>query len=149
MNASRNGEIDMDHDKLEANLLDHALTKYLKSTKQLDEATVPKHVNNVRGFILRIIYRYGSCTIKDILKEVTLSPSATTTALNHLEQEGFIERSRNNNDRRTVWITLSESGRGAAEQMIENRQQLIDGMFERLTAEEKKTFLAIIAKLAQ
>lgn len=33
--------------------------------------------------------------------------------------------------------------------MIENRQQLIDGMFERLTAEEKKTFLAIIAKLAQ
>lgn len=83
------------------------------------------------------------------MKEVTLSPSATTTALNHLEQEGFIERSRNNNDRRTVWITLSESGRGAAEQMIENRQQLIDGMFERLTAEEKKTFLAIIAKLAQ
>ncbi|MGW8263119.1 MarR family transcriptional regulator, partial [Bacillus sp. LR--39] len=72
-----------------------------------------------------------------------------TTALNHLEQEGFIERSRNNNDRRTVWITLSESGRGAAEQMIETRQQLIDGMFERLTAEEKKTFLAIIAKLAQ
>lgn len=110
MNASRNGEIYMDHDKLEANLLDHALTKYLKSTKQLDEATVPKHVNNVRGFILRIIYRHGSCTIKDILKEVTLSPSATTTALNHLEQEGFIERSRNNNDRRTVWITLSESG---------------------------------------
>lgn len=38
---------------------------------------------------------------------------------------------------------------GAAEQMIENRQQLIDGMFERLTAEEKETFLAIIAKLAQ
>lgn len=135
----------MDHDKLEANLLDHALTKYLKSTKLLDEATVPKHVNNVRGFILRIIYRHGSCTIKDILKEVTLSPSATTTALNHLEQEGFIKRSRNNNDRRTVWITL-ESGQAAALQMIQNRQQLIDGMFERLTAEEKAAFLAIIEK---
>ncbi len=33
--------------------------------------------------------------------------------------------------------------------MIENRQGLIDGMFERLTAEEKKALLAIIAKLTQ
>ncbi|WP_437131909.1 MarR family winged helix-turn-helix transcriptional regulator [Bacillus atrophaeus] len=139
----------MNYDKMEANLLDHALTKYLKTTKQLDEATVPKPVNNIRGFILRIIYKHGSCTIKDILQEVTLSPSATTTALNHLEQAGLIERSRNNDDRRTVWITLSESGRQAAVQMIENRQSLIDDMFGRLTEEEKQTFFSLIKKIMQ
>ncbi|MFF0652028.1 MarR family transcriptional regulator, partial [Bacillus velezensis] len=119
----------MEHDILQANVLDYALTKYLKSTKKLDEATIPKSINNIRGFILRIIYRHGTCTIKDILQEVTLSPSATTTALNHLEKEGFVERSRNNEDRRTVWMTLSESGKMAAMQMIENRQMLIDELF--------------------
>ncbi len=105
------GSFCMKHDILQANVLDYALTKYLKSTKKLDEATIPKSINNIRGFILRIIYRHGTCTIKDILQEVTLSPSATTTALNHLEKEGFVERSRNNEDRRTVWMTLSESGK--------------------------------------
>ena len=80
------GSFCMEHDILQANVLDYALTKYLKSTKKLDEATIPKSINNIRGFILRIIYRHGTCTIKDILQEVTLSPSATTTALNHLEK---------------------------------------------------------------
>jgi hypothetical protein len=45
MNGSGNEEPHMNYDKMEANLLDHALTKYLKTTKQLDEATVPKPVN--------------------------------------------------------------------------------------------------------
>ncbi|AOC92831.1 MarR family winged helix-turn-helix transcriptional regulator [Bacillus amyloliquefaciens] len=139
----------MKHDNLQANVLDYALTKYLKSTKKLDEATIPKSINNIRGFILRIIYRHGTCTIKDILQEVTLSPSATTTALNNLEKEGFVERSRNNEDRRTVWMTLSESGKMAAMQMIENRQLLIDELFEALTEEEKKTFFSLVEKVVK
>jgi len=141
------GSFCMEHDILQANVLDYALTKYLKSTKKLDEATIPKSINNIRGFILRIIYRHGTCTIKDILQEVTLSPSATTTALNHLEKEGFVERSRNNEDRRTVWMTLSESGKMAAMQMIENRQMLIDELFEKLTEEEKNTFFSLVEKV--
>lgn len=76
----------MDHDKLEANLLDHALTKYLKSTKQLDEATVPKHVNNVRGFILRIIYRHGSLEGEDSALHAKYQKQQDT---NHSDQPGL------------------------------------------------------------
>ncbi|MDE1455797.1 MarR family transcriptional regulator, partial [Bacillus paralicheniformis] len=75
----------MNHHRIEANLLDHAFTKYLRSSKKLDEETIPKSITSGKGFILRIIYRHGTCTIKEILQEVALSPSATTTALNHLE----------------------------------------------------------------
>lgn len=58
----------MQHFELEASLLDHALTKYLKATKQIDEENIPKNVTNVKGFILRIIYRHQSCTVKNILQ---------------------------------------------------------------------------------
>ena len=78
--------------------------------------------------------------MKNILQEVSLSPSATTTALNHLEDEGLIIRSRNNNDRRTVWITLSESGEQIARQMIDNRQLLVNQLFNHLSEEDKKHF---------
>ncbi|BCT29895.1 hypothetical protein BVAD3_35690 [Bacillus velezensis] len=58
-----------------------------------------------------------------------------------------MERSRNNEDRRTVWMTLSESGKMAAMQMIENRQMLIDELFEALTEEEKNTFFSLVEKV--
>ncbi|MDE1454806.1 MarR family transcriptional regulator, partial [Bacillus paralicheniformis] len=32
----------MNHHRIEANLLDHAFTKYLRSSKKLDEETIPK-----------------------------------------------------------------------------------------------------------
>ncbi|WP_284564856.1 MarR family winged helix-turn-helix transcriptional regulator [Bacillus altitudinis] len=137
----------MQHFELEASLLDHALTKYLKATKRIDEENIPKNVTNVKGFILRIIYRHQSCTVKNILQEVSLSPSATTTALNHLEDEGLIIRSRNNNDRRTVWITLSESGEQIARQMIDNRQLLVNQLFNHLSEEDKKKFFELIEKM--
>ena len=129
----------MQHFELEASLLDHALTKYLKATKRIDEENIEKR-HECKGFILRIIYRHQSCTVKNILQEVSLSPSATTTALNHLEDEGLIIRSRNNNDRRTVWITLSESGEQIARQMIDNRQLLVNQLFNHLSEEDKKHF---------
>ncbi|MDI3410253.1 MarR family transcriptional regulator [Bacillus sonorensis] len=130
----------MKHHRLEANLLDHALTKYLRYSKKLDEETLPMNVTSVKGFILRIIYRHETCTVKDILQEVSLSPSATTNALNHLEEEGLVIRSRNNDDRRTVWLELSQDGKRIAAQMVENRQSLIDKMFDKLPKEEKAAF---------
>ncbi|TWN89321.1 putative HTH-type transcriptional regulator YusO [Bacillus paralicheniformis] len=142
-----NEETFMNHHRIEANLLDHAFTKYLRSSKKLDEETIPKSITSGKRFILRIIYRHGTCTIKEILQEVALSPSATTTALNHLEKEGFVIRSRNNDDRRTVWIELSQEGTRIAAQMVENRQALIDKLFGKLSEEEKKVFFAIIEKI--
>ncbi|ASB91218.1 MarR family transcriptional regulator [Bacillus sonorensis] len=137
----------MKHHRLEANLLDHALTKYLRYSKKLDEETLPMNVTSVKGFILRIIYRHETCTVKDILQEVSLSPSATTNALNHLEEEGLVIRSRNNDDRRTVWLELSQDGKRIAAQMVENRQSLIDKMFDKLPKEEKAAFFSLIEKV--
>lgn len=132
---------------MEANLLDHALSKFLRSSKEIDEKTIPKHITSVKGFILRIIHRHGTCTVKNILQEVSLSPSATTNALNHLEKEGLVIRSRNTDDRRTVWLELSQEGKRIAAQMVENRQALIDQLFEKLSEEEKETFFALIEKI--
>ncbi|MED2976449.1 MarR family transcriptional regulator [Bacillus swezeyi] len=137
----------MKHHRIEAHLLDHALTKYLRSSKKLDEETLPKNVTSVKGFILRIIYRHETCTVKTILQQVSLSPSATTTALNHLEKEGLVIRSRNNEDRRTVWLELSQEGKRIAAQMVENRQALIDRMFDKLPKEEKAAFFALVEKV--
>ncbi|MFN2746469.1 MULTISPECIES: MarR family winged helix-turn-helix transcriptional regulator [Bacillus] len=137
----------MKHHRIEANLLDHALTKYLRYSKKIDEETIPKNITSVKGFILRIIYRRQTCTVKDILQDVSLSPSATTTALNHLEKDGLVIRSRNNEDRRTVWLELSQEGKRIAAQMVENRQALIDKMFDKLPKEEKTAFFDLIEKV--
>ncbi|MGG1754196.1 MarR family transcriptional regulator, partial [Bacillus pumilus] len=53
----------------------------------------------------------------------------------------------NNNDRRTVWIELSESGEQIAKQMIDNRQLLVNQLFDNLSEEDKKTFFELIEKM--
>jgi MarR family 2-MHQ and catechol resistance regulon transcriptional repressor len=130
-----------------ADALDHALTKYLRRTRELDESTIPAHITTVKGLILRIIYRYGTCTVKDVAYEIALSPSATTTALNKLEQEGLIIRTRDANDRRIVWLSLSEIGKDVTFQMMRNREAIIDGIFHQFTEEEKSLFLHLLEKI--
>jgi DNA-binding MarR family transcriptional regulator len=53
----------------------------------------------------------GETTAGDIAKTAELSPASVTAMLDHLEQDGIIERRRAAHDRRVVLVTLTEQGR--------------------------------------
>jgi DNA-binding MarR family transcriptional regulator len=57
------------------------------------------------------ISMYQARSASELAGMVHLTPSATTSAIDKLVRKGYVERKRDENDRRMVWITLSHRGK--------------------------------------
>lgn len=99
--------------------------------------------------MLKMIYKKHSCMVVDVSRELELSSGATTIILNQLEDEGLITRLRSEDDRRIVWIQLSDSGKQLIEEMIERKNQFISDLFNVLSEDEKNQFCHLLEKMVE
>lgn len=97
--------------------------------------------------LLRVLYDKGRSTVSDLAGEIRLSASATTIALNRLVKSGYINRIRDEQDRRVVWVALSEKAVPLMEQLIEKRRELFAKLLQNLTDDELEQFSRVLGKL--
>ncbi|MNR48413.1 transcriptional repressor MprA [compost metagenome] len=67
--------------------------------------------------------------------------------LNQLESEGYVIRVRSMDDRRIVWLSLSEEGKCLAEKIINFRNQYAADLLGVLTNDERADFISILKKI--
>ncbi|MFC7440531.1 MarR family winged helix-turn-helix transcriptional regulator [Laceyella putida] len=115
-------------------------------SKQFDE--LPYKLTPVKFVLLRTVYVKGKCMVVDLSRQVNLTSGATTLALNKLEQEGMIVRTRDHVDRRIVWVELTDEGKSIVEQTVKRRQQVIRKMLDVLTVEEQEMFIQLMEKIS-
>ncbi|MFC3928631.1 fatty acid biosynthesis transcriptional regulator FabT [Streptococcus caprae] len=60
---------------------------------------------------IEIIGKSDRVTPSDIARELLLTLGTVTTSLNKLEKKGYIERTRSEQDRRVVYLSLTSKGR--------------------------------------
>ncbi len=97
--------------------------------------------------LLRVLYDKGRSTVSDLAGEIRLSASATTIALNRLVKSGYINRIRDEQDRRVVWVALSEKAVPLIEKLIEKRRELFAKLLQNLTDDELEQFSRVLGKL--
>ncbi|HZW83707.1 MAG TPA: MarR family transcriptional regulator [Candidatus Deferrimicrobium sp.] len=59
-------------------------------------------------FVLRALIKEGNLPISEISKRLSLTNSTTSGIVDRLEKEGYVERNRDEKDRRIVYVCLSE-----------------------------------------
>ncbi|TBL81709.1 MarR family winged helix-turn-helix transcriptional regulator [Paenibacillus thalictri] len=91
----------------------------------------------------------GRKTVSELAEELQLSASATTIAINRLVRDKYIERTRDETDRRLVWVQLSDSAREIVEKIRKQRNDMLVRLFNNVTVEEVDQFLAIARKMLQ
>src|SRR4051812_25781426 len=74
-------------------------------------------------------------TVGDLAEELGLSTSATTIAINRLVKSGHINRTRDEADRRVVWVELTDSAAQTISSLKAMRDQLLVRMLEELTVD--------------
>ena len=82
---------------------------------------------------------------KDLVKALYLKANTLTAMLGKLKQKGYIEISRDENDKRNIIISLTDEGRNLKERAVEVPKTLIEEHW--LTDEEFKTFKSLLYKL--
>lgn len=83
-----------------------------------------------------------------IAKELSVTVGTLTIAMNSLVKKGYVIRQRGSEDRRVVYILLSEKGRIAYEQHAQFHKEMIDSVIEQLSEEEMKALVKALTKLS-
>lgn len=72
----------------------------------------------------------------------------TTSMINRLIQFGFIERKRDNEDRRVVKVKLTTKGRSILKKLMQERRNGLEKLLQALNNEELKKFLEAIESVS-
>ena len=82
-----------------------------------------------------------------IAREISVTVRPLTTAMNRLEKKGYVLRERGKEDRRVVYISLTERGRAAYVHHARFHKAMIDSISDELTSEEMELLIKTLTKL--
>lgn len=98
-------------------------------------------------FLLELIASHDNCKAADIANILDISPSATTTILDRLYKNGWIERDRSEKDRRIVWLKVTENGTNLLSDIEIKRFQLLLKQFDNITEGEIEQVCEVFKKI--
>ena len=120
-----------------------ALDTYVKFVRAFDAVTARLEEQNTVGDLsnsqfgtLEMLYHLGPLTQKDIGQKLLISKSNVVTVIDKLEGRGFARRQRSLEDRRCVFVHLTEDGRDKVELVLPVHVGAITGEMNRLTPQE-------------
>ena len=99
--------------------------------------------------ILEVVKKLGSCTQKEISKELGVTPPSVTTSVKRLVKKGYLEKKADEKDLRNTRITITESGLEKTLACRKKFDEFDAQSFSALTEEECELFKTLIDKLIQ
>lgn len=94
--------------------------------------------------VLLLLAKQGAMNQKEIQKHLSTKAGSVSELISKLENKGFLQRSRDEQDKRRVVLSLTEKGLLAAK-IHEDRPA--EHLFDVFTAEEKAQLIGLLDKL--
>jgi DNA-binding MarR family transcriptional regulator len=92
----------------------------------------------------------GRSRMQNLAQMVILSPSGLTRLIDRIESAGLVRREPSTEDRREMYVVLTDAGRSLAHTAREAHHRHIEEYFSRhLTAEDIQALHAVMAKVKQ
>ena len=90
----------------------------------------------------------GRLTMSQMADAVFHSTGGTTRLVDRLEEAGFVERAHCSNDRRTVWVAITNAGRAKLDEALGVHLGYLDELFgSRLAPDERAELSSLLTKL--
>lgn len=97
--------------------------------------------------VLRSLSLNGASSMVTLAKDQQMTPGGMTGLVDHLEEEGLIQRDRSESDRRIINIEITKEGRKVVSRATSIFERFMEKSLESLTEEEIETFLRIMNKM--
>lgn len=85
--------------------------------------------------------------MSSIARELSVTVGTLTIAMNSLVKKGYVVRERSSEDRRVVYISLSEKGKKTYEHHASFHRQMIQGVMEELDGKELEVLVKTLKHL--
>lgn len=97
---------------------------------------------------LRVIASFeGGVRQKTLTEELKINPSSVSELITKLQNDGYVKRTVDPDDKRATLITLTELGEARAAELQDERSDRLGKAFTNLTDDEKEQLIALLEKL--
>lgn len=138
------------HEELVRELIDRYIAVTFSVTRKADslvKAEIGSDLTNDQQYTLRYINRVKECTSSELADIFDVKKSAITAIINRLWKKGLIKRTRDEQDRRVVYLTLTEEGESLFLQTEKRVQALVGSIINQLDIKEIESFIETYEKL--
>jgi DNA-binding MarR family transcriptional regulator len=97
--------------------------------------------------VLMRIFRRGRMSVSEVAGDMRVSLSAITALVDRLHRAGFVERRRDEDDRRVVWLELTPKGEEAVRSCLVVRRRVMEKYLGQLPEEDVEQLVRIYEKL--
>lgn len=98
--------------------------------------------------VLRMLFHEGPLAMGAIAERLGISLAGATGIIDRLVNQGVVQRTRSREDRRVVWVDLSDAGRQRMVRLKEERHRQMKQLLKPLTATEVDTLLGLMDRIA-
>ncbi|HHY46577.1 MAG TPA: MarR family transcriptional regulator [Firmicutes bacterium] len=145
MAAGSNAQYDETEEQvIELELLLREIWRLLKGQIR---AELGGHDVTLVQFYALLALSHGDLTMSELCDRLAIASSTVTDLVDRLERNGFVTRSRDEDDRRMVRLKLSERGFFVLSSVIERRKALLSRVMKDMAPEEVKGLIGLLEKL--
>lgn len=119
-----------------------------KKAESLLKCQMGEDLTTDQHYILSYIHQSRECTSSELADAFDVNKSAITAIINRLADRGLIERTRDENDRRVVYLTLSDQGKELHKKTQEKVHLLVESFITQFDETEITNFINTYEKLA-
>lgn len=94
--------------------------------------------------VLLLLAQQGAMNQKEIQEHLSIKAGSASELISKLENKGFLQRSRDAQDKRRVVLSLTEKGLLAAKI---HEERPVEHLFDAFSSEEKEQLIALLTKL--
>ena len=131
--------------------LNDVLVNLFRDINSIEEnAITSQEYKDLTNNDMHVINAIGVGTTKNmssIAKELSVTVGTLTISMNSLVKKGYVLRERGKEDRRVVYISLTERGRAAYVHHARFHKAMIDSISDELTSEEMELLIKTLTKL--
>lgn len=121
--------------------LNEVLVKLFRNINAIEEQAIKSgSYKDVTTNDMHVIEAIGTGSPKNmtsVAKALMVTTGTLTISVNGLVKKGFVERTRSEEDRRVVLISLTQKGKDVFWQHKQFHQEMVEAVVEQLTEEEK------------
>lgn len=122
---------------------------YLQMKRLITAQAMPLGLSPGQPKILEFLAEYGEHEQKDIASYCEIEPATVGNILTRMEAAGLIVRRNRPNNRRSLYVSLTERGEEMARMVVEIFASAEAQITSSLTEEERETLFQLLTKCLQ
>ncbi|WP_394231713.1 MarR family winged helix-turn-helix transcriptional regulator [Niallia oryzisoli] len=118
-----------------------------KNVESLIKGQISGDLTNDQQYMLRYINKVEVCTTSELAEIFHVNKSAITAIINRLWDKGLIKRTRDEKDRRIIYLTLTNEGKEVFKQSDSRIHKLVASFITQFDQTEIEAFMKTYEKL--